>query len=314
MKKQVQSNVFIGVDVSKDSLDVAVGPSGESMRFANSEDGIALLADFIKPLAPTLVLFEATGGWEMNAVRHLAAKRLPLVVINPRQVRDFAKATGQLAKTDAIDARILARFGEAVRPEVRPLKPLELQKLEALNNRRRQIVEMITIERNRLVTAPEWIRPDIEELIAILRKRLEAINRDLNQLIRKSPLWREKDKILQSVPGVGPVMAMTLLADLPELGALNRKQIAALVGVAPLNCDSGMYQGKRKIWGGRAAIRSVLYMCTLTAIRCNPVIREFYQRLRCAGKLPKVAITACMRKILVILNAMMRSRTCWQTT
>jgi transposase len=314
MKKQVQSNVFIGVDVSKNSLDVAVGPAGESMRFANSEDGIALLADFINPLTPALVLFEATGGWEMNAVRHLAAKRLPLVVINPRQVRDFAKATGQLAKTDAIDARILARFAEAVRPEVRPLKPLELQKLEALNNRRRQIVEMITIERNRLVTAPEWIRPDIEELIAILRKRLDAINRDLNRLIRKSPLWREKDKILQSVPGVGPVMAMTLLADLPELGALNRKQIAALVGVAPLNCDSGMYQGKRRIWGGRAAIRSVLYMCALTAIRCNPVIREFYQRLRQAGKLPKVAITACMRKILVILNAMMRNRTCWQTT
>jgi transposase len=312
--KQAKSNVFIGVDVSKDNLDVAVGPCGESMRFANSEDGIALLADFLNPLTPALVLFEATGGWEMNAVRHLAAKRLPLVVINPRQVRDFAKATGQLAKTDAIDARILARFGEAVRPEVRPLKPLELQKLEALNNRRRQIVELITIERNRLVTAPEWIRPDIEELIAILRKRLDAINRDLNRLIRKSPLWREKDKILQSVPGVGPVMAMTLLADLPELGVLNRKQIAALVGVAPLNCDSGMYQGKRKIWGGRAAIRSVLYMCALTAIRCNPVIREFYQRLRCAGKLPKVAITACMRKILVILNAMMRSRTCWKTT
>ena len=311
--KQVQSNVFIGVDVSKNSLDVAVGPCGESMRFANSEDGIALLADFIKPLAPTLVLFEATGGWEMNAVRHLAAKRLPLVVINPRQVRDFAKATGQLAKTDAIDARILARFAEAVRPEVRPLKPLELQKLEALNNRRRQIVEMITIERNRLVTAPEWIRPDIEELIAILKKRLAAINGDLNQLIRKSPLWREKDKILQSVPGVGPVMAMTLLADLPELGALNRKQISALVGVAPLNCDSGTYKGKRRIWGGRAAIRSVLYMCALTAIRCNPVIREFYQRLRRAGKLPKVAITACMRKILVILNAMMKSGTCWQT-
>jgi transposase len=312
--KQVQSNVFIGVDVSKNSLDVAVGPSGESMRFANSEDGIALLADFIKPLAPTLVLFEATGGWEMNAVRHLAAKRLPLVVINPRQVRDFAKATGQLAKTDAIDARILARFGEAVKPEVRPLKPLELQKLDALNTRRRQIVEMLTAEQNRMVSAPEWIRPDIEEHIAILKKRLAAINRDLNKLIRKSPLWREKDQILQSFPGVGPVMAMTIIADLPELGTLNRREIAALVGVAPLNCDSGMYKGKRKIWGGRAAIRSVLYMCTLTAIRHNPVIRDFYQRLKRAGKLPKVAITACMRKILVILNAMMRSRTCWQTT
>ena len=312
--KQVQSNVFIGVDVSKDRLDLAVGVSGETIGFANSEDGIALLADFVKPLAPALVLFEATGGWEMNAVRHLAAQRLPLVVLNPRQVRDFAKATGQLAKTDAIDARILARFGEAVRPEVRPLKPLELRKLEALNTRRRQIVEMITAEQNRLVSAPEWTRPDIEELIAILKKRLAAINRDLNKLIRKSPLWREKDKILQSFPGVGPVMASTMIAELPELGTLNRREISALVGVAPLNCDSGTYKGKRKIWGGRAAIRSVLYMCTLTAIRHNPVIRDFYRKLRHAGKLPKVAITACMRKILVILNAMMKSNTCWQTT
>jgi transposase len=312
--KPVPSNVFIGVDVSKERLDVAAAPSGESMGFANSEDGIALLADFVKPLAPELVLFEATGGWEMNAVNHLAAQRLPLVVLNPRQVRDFAKATGQLAKTDAIDARILARFGQAVRPEVRPLKPVELRKLEALLTRRRQIVEMITAEQNRLVSAPEWIRVDIEELLEILKKRLAAINRDLNRMIRKSPLWREKDKILQSFPGVGPVMASTLIADLPELGSLNRREISALVGVAPLNCDSGTYTGKRKIWGGRAAIRSVLYMCTLTAIRHNPVIRDFYQRLRRAGKLPKVAITACMRKILVILNAMMRSHTCWQTT
>lgn len=312
--KPVVSNVFIGVDVSKDRLDVAVAPSGERMGFANSEDGIALLADFLKPHNPTLVLFEATGGFEMNAVNHLAAQRLPLVVLNPRQVRDFAKATGQLAKTDTIDARILARFGEAVRPEVRPLKPVELRKLEALNTRRRQIVEMITAEQNRLVSAPEWIRPDIEELIEILKKRLAAINRDLSKLIRKSPLWREKDKLLQSFPGVGPVMASTLIADLPELGTLTRRQIAALVGVAPLNCDSGAYQGRRKIWGGRAAIRSVLYMCALTAIRHNPLIRDFYQKLRRAGKLSKVALTACMRKILVILNAMMRSGSSWQTT
>jgi transposase len=312
--KHAPSNVFIGVDVSKDRLDVAVAPSGEHRSFANSEDGIALLADFIKPQKPTLVLFEATGGWEMSAVNHLAAQRLPLVVLNPRQVRDFAKATGQLAKTDAIDARILARFGQAVRPEVRPLKPVELRKLEALMTRRRQIVEMLTAEQNRLVSAPEWIRPDIEELIEILKKRLAAINRDLNKHIRKSPLWREKDKILQSFPGVGPVMASTMIADLPELGSLTRREIAALVGVAPLNCDSGAYKGRRKIWGGRAVIRSVLYMCTLTAIRHNPVIRDFYQRLRHTGKLPKVALTACMRKILVILNAMMRSGSCWQTT
>jgi len=305
--KHVPSNVFIGVDVSKDRLDVAVAPSGESMRFANSEDGIALLADFLKPRNPELVLFEATGGWEMNAVNHLAAQRLPLVVLNPRQLRDFAK-------TDAIDARILARFGQAVRPEVRSLKPLELRKLDALNTRRRQIVEMLTAEQNRLVSAPEWVRPDIEELIAILKKRLAAINRDLNKLIRKSPLWREKDKILQSFPGVGPITASTIIAALPELGTLTRRQVAALVGVAPLNCDSGTHKGKRKIWGGRADIRSVLYMCAMTAARCNPVIRPFYQKLLRAGKPNKVARTACMRRVLVILNAMMRSNTCWQPT
>jgi transposase len=308
------SEVFIGVDVSKERLDVAVAPSGETIGFANSEDGIALLADFLKPRNPELVLFEATGGWEMNAVNHLAAQRLPLAVLNPRHVRDFAKATGQLAKTDAIDARILARFGQAVRPEVRPLKPVELRKLEALTTRRRQIVEMITAEQNRLVSAPEWVRPDIKELLEILKKRLAAINRDLNKLIRKSPLWREKDKILQSFPGVGPVTASTIIAALPELGNLNRRQIAALVGVAPLNCDSGTHKGKRKIWGGRADIRSVLYMCAMTAARCNPIIRTFYQRLQRAGKPNKVARTACMRKVLVILNAMMRSKTCWQPT
>jgi transposase len=308
------SEVFIGVYVSKERLDVAVAPSGETISFANSEDGIALLSDFLTPKNPELVLFEATGGWEMNAVHHLAAQRLPLVVLNPRQVRDFAKATGQLAKTDAIDARILARFGQAVRPEVRPLKSEELRKLDALITRRRQISGMITAEQNRWVSAPEWIRPDIEELIAILQKRLAAINRELNKLIRKSPLWREKDKLLQSFPGVGPVTAASLIADLPELGSLTRRQIAALVGLAPLNCDSGTHKGKRKIWGGRAALRAALYMCAVTASQHNPVIRPFYQKLLRAGKPSKVALTACMRRILVILNAMMKSQTCWQPT
>lgn len=312
--KARSSEVFIGVDVSKERLDVAVAPSGESMSFANSEDGIALLGEFIQPQSPALVLFEATGGWEMNAVHHLAAQRLPLVVLNPRQVRDFAKATGQLAKTDAIDARILARFGQAVRPEVRPLKPEELRKLDALITRRRQISGMITAEQNRWVSAPEWIRPDIEELIQILQKRLAAINRQLSKLIRKSPLWREKDKLLQSFPGVGPVTAASLIAELPELGSLNRRQIVALVGLAPLNCDSGTHKGKRKIWGGRAALRSALYMCALTASQHNPVIQPFYQKLLRAGKPQKVALTACMRKVLVILNAMMRSHTGWQPT
>ena len=309
---QPKSNVFIGVDVSKERLDVAVRPSGEHNSFTNDEAGIAQMTDCLGRLSPEMILFEATGGWQMNAVNALAARRLPVVIINPRQVRDFAKATGQLAKTDTIDAGILAHFAEAVRPEIRELKPLEARKLEALNTRRRQIVEMLTAERNRLITAPEWTRGDIEEHIAILKKRLAAINKDIDKLIRQSPLWREKDKILKSFPGVGPVTASTMLSDLPELGTLNPKAIAALVGVAPLNCDSGNYQGRRKIWGGRACVRSLLYMCAKTAVRCNPGIRGFYERLIGAGKLRKVALTACMHKILIILNAMIRDLRPWQ--
>lgn len=309
---QPKSNVFIGVDVSKERLDVAVRPSGEHNSFTNDEAGIAQMTDCLGRLSPEMILFEATGGWQMNAVNALAARRLPVVIINPRQVRDFAKATGQLAKTDTIDAGILAHFAEAVRPEIRELKPLEARKLEALNTRRRQIVEMLTAERNRLITAPEWTRPDIEEHIAILKKRLAAINKDIDKLIRQSPLWREKDKILKSFPGVGPVTASTMLSDLPELGTLNPKAIAALVGVAPLNCDSGNYQGRRKIWGGRACVRSLLFMCAKTAVRCNPGIRGFYERLIGAGKLRKVALTACMHKILIILNAMIRDQVCWR--
>ena len=310
---QPKSNVFIGVDVSKERLDVAVRPSGEHNSFTNDEAGIAQMTDCLGRLSPEMILFEATGGWQMNAVNALAARRLPVVIINPRQVRDFAKATGQPAKTDTIDAGILAHFAEAVRPEIRELKPLEARKLEALNTRRRQIVEMLTAERNRLITAPEWTRGDIEEHIAILKKRLAAINKDIDKLIRQSPLWREKDKILKSFPGVGPVTASTMLSDLPELGTLNPKAIAALVGVAPLNCDSGNYQGRRKIWGGRACVRSLLYMCAKTAVRCNPGIRGFYERLIGAGKLRKVALTACMHKILIILNAMIRDQACWKT-
>jgi len=310
---QPKSNVFVGVDVSKERLDVAVRPSGEHNSFANDEAGIAQMSECLCRLSPEMILFEATGGWQMNAVNALAARRLPVVIMNPRQVRDFAKATGQLAKTDAIDAAILAHFAEAVRPEIRELKPLEARKLEALNTRRRQIVEMLTAERNRLITASEWTRPDIEDLIAFLKKRLATINLDINKLIRQSPLWREKDKILKSFPGVGPVTASTMLSDLPELGSLNPKAIAALVGVAPLNCDSGKHQGKRKIWGGRAGVRSLLFMCAKTAVRCNPVIRGFYERLLRAGKLRKVALTACMHKILIILNAMIRDQVCWKT-
>jgi transposase len=305
--------VFIGIDVSKEKLDVAVRPSGDVMSFSNSEDGISLMVDFIKSFSPLLVVLEATGGLETVSVGLLAAKGLPVVVINPRQVRDFAKATGKLAKTDTIDAHVIAHFGDAVRPEVRPLKDQETQRLNALITRRRQVVEMITAEKNRLITAAPWTRKDIQEHIAWLEKYLIKADKGLNNLIRKSPVWREKNDILRSTPGVGPVLSITLLSNLPELGTFNRKQIAALVGVAPLNRDSGLFRGKRLIWGGRANIRSVLYMSVTCAIRFNPVIKKFYQRLRDAGKLHKVAMTACMRKLLIILNTMIKNRTCWGT-
>ena len=306
-----EKEVFVGIDVSKDKLDVAVRPSGELMSFSNDEDGIAMMADFIKPFLPMLVVFEATGGLETAAVGMLTASGLPVVVINPRQARDFAKATGKLAKTDAIDAHVIARFGEAVRPEVRPLKDEETKKLNALLTRRRQIVEMITAEKNRLNRPTPWTHKDIQKHIAWLEKCLKKADKNLNDLLKKSPVWREKDKILRSTPGVGPVLSMTLLSNLPELGTLNRKQIAALVGVAPLNRDSGLFRGKRMIWGGRASIRSVLYMSVTCAIRYNPALKEFYQRLRGAGKFHKVAMTACMRKLLVILNTMIKNRPCW---
>jgi len=308
-----EKEVFVGIDVSKGKLDVAVRPSGELMSFSNDEDGISVMIDFIKPFSPILIVLEATGGLETASVGMLAAKGLPVVVINPRQVRDFAKATGRLAKTDAIDAHVIAQFGEAVRPEIRPLKDEEAKRLSALITRRRQIVEMMTAEKNRLIAAAPWTRKDIQSHIAWLEKCLKKADQNLNDLLKKSPVWREKDDILQSTPGVGPVLSMTLLSSLPELGALNRKQIAALVGVAPLNRDSGLFRGKRTIWGGRANIRSVLYMSVTCAIRFNPVIKKFYQRLRDAGKLHKVAMTACMRKLLVILNTMIKNRTRWGT-
>jgi transposase len=304
---------FIGIDVSKDTLDVAVRPTGEKMVFANTEEGLVMMTDFSKPFSPRLVVLEATGGWERSAVGALAAKGLPVVVVNPRQVRDFAKAKGILAKTDKIDAQVIAQFAESIRPEVRPLKTEEAQKLEALLSRRRQIVQMLTAEKNRLHSAPVWIRKDIQIHIQWLEKILDKFNKELDRLVKKSPIWQAKDKILQSAKGVGPILSLTLISGLPELGTLNRKKIAALVGVAPLNRDSGKFRGRRTIWGGRSAIRSVLLMATRVGIRFNPVIRAFYERLEKAGKKRKVAETACMRKLLTILNAMMKNRTCWQS-
>ncbi len=306
-----EKQVFIGIDVSKKELEVALRPLGVRSVFSNNEDGIVLLVDFVMSFLPVLVVLEATGGLQAGVVGALAAKKCPVVVVNPRQVRDFAKATGKLAKTDSIDAHVLAHFAEAVRPEVRALKDVDAQNLDALNTRRSQIVEMLTAEKNRLIMAPSWTRKDIESHIEWLEKCLHKVNKEMNKLLKRSPVWREKDNILQSTPGVGPVLSVTLLADLPELGKLNSKQISALVGVAPLNRDSGAFKGRRAIWGGRAGVRSILYMSAMSAIRFNPVIRLFYQRLRAAGKVYKVAVTACMRKLLVILNAMIRKGSCW---
>lgn len=302
----------VGIDVSKGLLDVAVLPEGESWSATNDEEGITQVVKRLKSLRPRLVVLEATGGMETALVGAAATARLPVVVVNPRQVRDFAKSVGALAKTDAIDARVLARFAEAVRPEVRPLKDKEASQFSALIARRRQLVEMLTAEKNRLGTAPEAIHPSIEEHIAWLEQRLEDINGKLKKAIKKSPVWRAKDQLLRTVPGVGSVFSATLVAGLPELGALNRKRIAALVGVAPFNRDSGKYRGRRCIWGGRGSIRAVLYMATLAATRFNPAIRAFYLRLCAAGKEKKVALTACMRKLLTILNAMVKTGTPWQ--
>lgn len=303
---------FVGIDVAKAHLDVAVLPSGRAWRLARDEAPVAQLVAELAELAPALVVLEATGGFEAPVAGALATAGLPVVVINPRQARDFAKATGQLAKTDTIDARMLALLGQRLKPAVRPLKEAETRALEALLVRRRQLVEMLTMEKNRLHAATGRVRQDIAAHIAWLEKRLKDVDGDLKVAIAQSESLRLKDEIIRSVPGAGKVLSVTLLASLPELGHLNRREIAALVGVAPLNCDSGASKGSRHVWGGRAAVRTVLYMATITAIRCNPVIRAFHARLRAAGKKPKVAITACMRKLLTILNAMLRSNTLWQ--
>ncbi|MBI2080169.1 MAG: IS110 family transposase [candidate division NC10 bacterium] len=307
----VTQPVFVGIDVAKASLDVAVHPTAERWTVEHTERELAGLTRRLTALQPALVVLEATGGLEGPLVGALAAAGLPVVVVNPRQVRDFAKATGLLAKTDALDAAVLAHFAAAVRPTPRPLPDAATQTLAALVTRRRQLVEMLTAERNRLGSAPRALRGEIQAHITWLKRRLARLDTDLGQAIRTSPVWRVQEDLLRSVPGVGPVLSATLLASLPELGTLNRKAIAALVGVAPLNRDSGTLRGRRRVWGGRAAVRAVLYMGALVAVRHNPVLRAFYQRLRAAGKLPKVALTACMRKLLTILNAMLKHQTPW---
>ena len=308
----MEEKVFVGVDVSKDSLDVAIGTQKDIITFANDQKGVDALVKKLGRIDAQLTVFESTGGYELLAASCLAEAGLAVVIVNPRQVRNFAKATGILAKTDAIDARVVARFAEAVKPDVRPLKDHQTSELSALVTRRRQIIEMIVAENNRLKLANKRNKKDIADHIRWLKKRLDKIETDIGKMIQSSPIWRCKDDILQSVPGIGPVTSASLICDLPELGVLSRKKIAMLVGLAPLNCDSGKYKGRRRIWGGRASVRSGFYMATMAAIRCNPAIKGFYQRLIAAGKCHKVAATACMRKLLIIVNAMLRDQTLWQ--
>lgn len=305
-----RNSVNVGIDVSKARLDCFV-TSGESKSVNNDDAGIGELGVWLQALSVERIVVEATGGYEAAVVAILGAAKLPIVVINPRQARDFAKAIGRRAKTDAIDAQVLALFAEAVKPEIRPLKDEQTLALDALLERRRQILQMLTAERQRLAQAKGPIRTDIKQHIAYLVKRLKDSQGDLDALIRQSPVWRERESLLTAVQGVGRQTLVSLCAWLPELGRLKRKPIAALVGVAPFNCDSGTLRGQRHCFGGRAALRSILYMATVSAMRCNPVLKPFYQRLLKAGKPKKVAIVACMRKLLTILNAMVRDNAAW---
>ena len=303
--------VYVGVDVSKDTLDVAVSNSPGAYQFTNDHEGIAQAIRHIASLQPEGIILEATGNLEIPLAAELQAKCLPAVIINPRQVRDFARATGALAKTDVIDARILALFGLRIKPEVRLLPDKGAREMISLLARRRQLVEMLIAERNRLSRAEEDIRPNIKDHVKWLEESLSGINTDLENRIRSSPTWQEKDNVLRSVPGIGKVVSSTLLIELPELGKLNRRKIAALVGVAPLNRDSGTMRGKRTVWGGRAKLGAVLYMAALVATKRNPIIAAFYQRLLDAGKVRKAALVACMRKLLTMVNAMTRTMTPW---
>jgi transposase len=304
---------FIGIDVAKRQLDVAERPSGTRWTASNDVAGIAGVIERLRAAGPVaLIVVEATGGYETPLVAALSAAAVPVVVVNPRQVRDFARAVGKLAKTDTLDADVLAHFAEAVRPAPRPLPDELTQELQGWLARRRQLLEMVLAEEQRLAVAVRAIRPQIQQHVEWLRAQLRDLDKELQRAIRRSPVWREQDDLLRTTPGVGPVLATTLLAELPELGRLNRRQIAALVGLAPLNWDSGQQRGTRHIWGGRAPVRTALFMATLAAVRCNPVIRRFGERLTAAGKPRKVVLVACMRKLLTILNTMMLRRESWK--
>lgn len=305
--------MFVGIDVAKDRLDVHLRPSGEAFAVARDGEGVAGLAERLRAARPQLIVLEATGGFEQVVAAHLAGAGLPLVVVNPRQIRDFARATGRLAKTDRVDAAVIAHFAEAVRPPLRPLPDEQARFLGELVTRRRQVIEMMVAEGNRArLVETKRLKKRIERHRTTLQAELTEIEVELDETIRATPIWCENEDLLKSVPGIGNIVARTLLAELPELGTLTRRQIAALVGVAPFSRDSGTMRGKRTIWGGRAQVRGALYMAALVASRCNPVIAAFYRRLLAAGKTKKLALTACMRKLLVILNAILRERNPWQ--
>lgn len=301
----------IGIDISKDKLDVMILPARQYMSIANEQAAIEELIKSFKKLSIDRIVLEATGGLELLASSLLAKAGLPVLVVNPRKVRDFAKASGRLCKTDKIDAEVLAEFAMKMQPELRALKDEESQALEALVNRRKQIVGMLGMEQNRLRRSNKVLQEGIKQHIEWLKKQLVKIEKELKESIHASAAWKQKADLLESTPGVGQVFSSSLIAKVPELGKINRREIASLIGVAPLNRDSGMYRGSRRIWGGRANLRAVLYMATISAIRHNPAIKAFHERLRKAGKKPKVAITACMRKLLVILNTLVKNKTRW---
>ena len=308
MKEQRPS---VGIDVSKVALDVSAYPDGDTWRVEYTPADTTALAEQLADLEPGVVVVEATGGLEASLVAALGLAGLPVTVVNPRQVRDFARATGRLAKTDKLDAQVLAQFGAAVRPAVRPLPDEARLELRALVTRRQQLLVMITAEKNRMRRTTPGIRHRIEVNVQWLKEQLKELDRDQRDFLRSSPLWQEDAKLLRGVPGIGPVVTATVIARLPELGSVSGKEVASLVGVAPFNRDSGTLRGKRTVWGGRGALRTALYMATLVAVRHNPVLRDFYQRLCAAGKPKKVALTACLRKLLVILNSMLKHRRPW---
>lgn len=307
--------LFAGIDVAKHRLDVHVRPSGQSWAVVYDEESVSALVEQLLALGPELVVLEATGGMEIRIAAALAAAGLPVTVVNPRQVRNFARAAGRLAKNDRLDAEAIARFGEAIRPPVRSLPDEATRLLAALVARRRQLIEMLVAERNRRHAADASLHERIDAHLRWLEQALAELEDDLDRAVRGSEVWRAKEELLRSVPGIGNVSARTLLAELPELGCLTRRQVAALVGVAPFSRDSGKLRGRRTVWGGRGALRACLYMAAVAAARgSNPMIASFYRKLRQAGKPAKLALTACMRKLVVTLNAMLRTNTAWRST